>query len=97
MKPYCANRLTVVGRTKDIARFKTKYEPDYLGFALLETSRTRIAWQFETSQPPISEIIQLSTLWPSLVILLDYDRESRRRKGLVRAKAGETQHHLVCY
>jgi hypothetical protein len=97
VKPYCANRLTVVGRTKEIARFKTKYEPDYLGLALLENSRTRVAWQFETGEPPISEIIQLSTLWHSLVLLLDYDREDRRIKGLVRAKAGALQHHLVRY
>ncbi len=97
MKPYCANRLTVVGRTKEIARFKTKYEPDYLGLALLENSRTRAAWQFETGEPPLSEIVQISTAWPTLVFILEYDREDRRIKGLVRAKAGEMQHHIVRY
>jgi hypothetical protein len=101
MDPLCQNRLTVVGPKKDVARFENEFvrnpDPGLSSFELLEITATRVAWQFETAKPPLAFIKQASLDHPGLTLLLEYDREDRRVKGLAKAKEGRLRHHRVKY
>ena len=100
MSRRCYNRLTIVGQKVDLkvfdrntrwlARLGAHHYPD-----LLECSPTRHVWQFESDKPPPERLKRLSTRYPLLTFLLDYDWA--RRKGLVKARNGQITSHQVSY
>ncbi len=51
-------------------------------------SRSRYVSIFETDEPPLEPLRKLSRRWPRLVFLLDYEIESERTKGLLKAQTG---------
>ena len=102
MKPApCNSRLTIVGPASDLKRFDRK--SDWVREAgaryveLLEISPDRHSWQFETDEPPLKFLKSISARWSSLTVLLEYDWEDQRIKGLVKAKKGKLRHHRVKY
>jgi hypothetical protein len=64
---------------------------------LVQCSPTRHIWDFNTDQPPVTELEQLSQTLPKLTFLLDYEDERRRIKGLAKAKGGTAVHHQFRY
>ena len=94
-------RLTVLGPAKSLRaltarrvlrRFKARF-PE-----LLEHSKTRIAWQFETaSSLLLIEVKALSRANPALTFLIEYEQEERRTKGLGICKRGKLSHCLLHY
>jgi hypothetical protein len=98
---YCSNRLTIVGPAKDLNKFYR--DERWLTVAgarhleLLEHSRERHAWQFETDAKPPVYLCVISRQWQSLTFLLDYDCEVQRLKGLVKARNGRLRHCRVSY
>ena len=97
----CVNRLTVIGPERERRRFARHSDwdqvlhPVYLD--LLEQSRDRHAWQFNTIQPPLDPLRELSRQWNELTFLLDYDQEDKRWRGLAKARAGTLNHHRIRY
>jgi len=91
----CFNRLLVIGPGDVLARFvdsswENRLQARYSEW--LEHSRTRAACQFETTgKPPLIELTSLSSRWPNLVFLLDWEVEQERRKGLAKAKGGQLE------
>jgi len=64
---------------------------------LLESSPGRFSCHFETKTPPLDSLKRLSRRWPGLVLLLDYEVEAERIKGLAKAKAGILESHQIQY
>ena len=97
----CINRLTVTGSGKDLKRWEAG--GDWIQAAggkyseLLEHSARRQAWQFETAAPPLEYFKHLSTQWPRLIFIVEYDEQGRRVKGLAKMKAGKLEHYCVRY
>jgi len=95
------NRLTVVGQAGDLKQFDRNVEwTADLGaryVELLENSADRHSWQFETEEPPLKFLKTLSSRWPFLTFLLDYEWEEKRIKGLAKAKAGRLKNYSVIY
>ncbi|MGH7972622.1 MAG: hypothetical protein ACREIC_28245 [Limisphaerales bacterium] len=54
----------------------------------MENAPGRHVCSFETDEPPLEPLRNLSRRWPGLVFLLDYDSEEQRVKGLAKARAG---------
>lgn len=101
MNTYNQNRLTIIGPAKDLNRFyRDKHWLTVAGarhLDLLEHSRARHAWQFETDPGPPVYLRVLSRQWHTLTFLLDYDCEVQRLKGLVKARNGRLRHCRVSY
>ncbi len=95
------DRLTVVGSASDLKQFGREEEwtaeSGLRHVELLEHSTDRLAWQFETDEPPLKFLKTLSRRWRSLTFLLDYDWEDKRIKGLAKAKAGRLRNYSVTY
>jgi len=100
MDAYCQNRLTVVGRAKDLRAFYRDEKWMAAAVArhidLLEHSPRRHAWQFDTNRPPLAFLRTISRQWP-LTFLLDYDCEDEHFKGLAKAKNGRLRHYQISY
>ena len=97
---WCINRLTAIGSKRQVQLFRKGTWATPLGARhceLLETSPTRFACQFETQAPPLESLTELSRRLPRLTLLLDYDGESRRIKGLAKANGGKLVHYRVVY
>ena len=92
MKPYCQQRLLVVGPTADLKPFDWPDIPGATDVELLEQSPTRRSWQFVTEAPGLQFLRVLSRQWPRLTFFLDYDCEDQRLKGLIRARSGRVRH-----
>ena len=99
MNSWCHNRLTIIGRARDLQPFDEKGRwPRKLSarhIEWLEFSPTRHVWQFETKQPPLESLKGLSIHWPKLTFLLEYD--CQHRKGLTKARNGRITCHQVSY
>jgi len=101
MDTYNQNRLTIIGPARDLNKFDR--DERWLTVAgarhleLLEHSRERHAWQFETDAGPPEFLRVLSRQWQNLTFLLDYDCEVQRLKGLVKARNGRLRHYRVSY
>jgi hypothetical protein len=95
------NRLTVVGPASDLKQFDRNVEwTADLGarhVELLENSADRHSWQFETDEPPLKFLRNISRSRRSLTFLLEYDWEESRIKGLAKAKAGRLMNYSVTY
>jgi hypothetical protein len=98
---YCTNRLTVVGPATELSAFDENISLEAeLGARhadILENSASRLAWQFETDTPPLEPMKRLSSRHPLLTLLLDYDQQDARIKGLAKARKGRLSHHQVSY
>lgn len=53
--------------------------------------------QFETSTAPVAQLKKLSRRWKRITLLLDYEHETHRIKGLAKAKAGKVEHCEIGY
>jgi hypothetical protein len=60
-------------------------------------SPTRHVCEFFTSIPVVDALERLSRHWPKTTLLLDYDDERNRVKGVAKAKAGQTEHYQFRY
>jgi hypothetical protein len=92
-------RLTIIGPKKLVTAFG-----DDVGwistFAALHVewlrlSPTRHVCEFSTRLPPVTQLDEVSRPWRTLTLLLDYEDEKNRIKGL--AKGGTDQHHWLRY
>jgi hypothetical protein len=63
----------------------------------LELAAERHVCQFETELPPVKGLRKVSRRWPQLTLLLDYEDEGNRIKGLAKAKAGQVEHCELAY
>ena len=91
MEKRCLNRLTVLGSKEAIQRFfRSSWEKPLGGryFELMENLPRRFLCLFETDKPPLEPLKRVSLRRPELVLLLDYEVEGHRIKGLVKAQGG---------
>jgi hypothetical protein len=96
----CNNRLLLVGPSRALCRFARSPWPRRARARFLdplEASSGRLAWQFETDQPPLRYLTIASRHWPALTFLLDYEIEREGIKGLARARRGELADCLIHY
>lgn len=63
----------------------------------MELSPTRHVCEFSTNLPPVTQLEKVSHCWLRLTLLLDYEDETHRIKGLAKAKAGAAEHHWFRY
>jgi hypothetical protein len=100
-KQVCNNRLTIVGPRAEVKAFsESSWEVavEAKHVELLEASPNRMAWQFETeAKPPLIWLLEISSRWPSLTFVLDYEQEKARFKGLAKAKGGAVEHYRIKY
>ena len=95
MEILCHNRLVVLGSAETLKRFEQhsrweqRLQAKYT--ELYEHSRQRICWWFDTAEPPVAAVRQLSAAWPRLVFILICDFEQSRQAGLAIAKGGKIQ------
>ena len=101
MTGCCVNRLTVVGPSAALKPFDENVSLETeLGARhadLLELSATRLAWQFESDIPPLEALKRLSIRHSLLTLLLDYEQEDQRIKGLAKANVGRLERYQVSY
>ena len=94
------NRLTVFAPQKQLRNFiKSRWERRLRGrfWELRENMRTRVGWQFETESSPIPAIEALSRRWPKMVLIIEWDNETKRTLGLAKAKSGKLEQLEVRY
>ena len=94
------NQLTVFAPQKQLQKFvKSHWERRLHGrfWELRENMRTRVSWQFETQSSPILSVAALSRRWPKLVLVLQWENETKRRMGLAKARAGRLEQFQVRY
>jgi hypothetical protein len=99
-KVWAENRLLVVGSNSEVQLFRTSNWNRRLRGRfgeLIENTRGRFNWAFVTEAPPIESLTRLSKRWPQLVLILDYEVQRERLKGLAKAKAGKLQHYHINY
>jgi hypothetical protein len=63
----------------------------------LELTAKRHVCQFETEWPPVERLRKVSRRWSRPTLLLDYEHEKNRIKGLAKAKAGRVEHCEFSY
>ncbi len=94
------HRLTVVGPERQVQRFMNSKWDRRLSARygeLIESCAGRFVCSFETEESPLDGLRALSQRWPDLVLLLEYEIESKRAKGLVKAKDGLLELHRTEY
>jgi hypothetical protein len=95
MDNRCINRLTVLGSEEQVQRFlKSKWDQRLSAryCEWLENFPRRVVCFFETDEPPMESLRKISRRRPELVLILDYEVESQRIKGLAKAQAGRIAH-----
>jgi hypothetical protein len=100
MAKLCHDRLVVLGSQAQVQRFQASNWNQALRAwhgELLENSPRRFACQFDTEGSPLEPLRRLSRRWPQLVLLLDYEMEPKRIKGLAKARAGQLEHWETNY
>lgn len=98
--PRTSNRLTVLGPKRQVQRFINSKWDRRMGARygeLIESSAGRFVCSFETDESPLEGLRALSQRWPDLVLLLDYEIEAKRAKGLLKAKDGLLELHQTEY
>ena len=94
------NRLTVMGRRREVTAFQRSHWLTQIQGRChdpLELSPTRYACQFETDTDPLPFLQKLSRQQPGLVLLLEYEVESERVKGLAKVKNGQVSRRELRY
>jgi hypothetical protein len=92
------NRLTVFAPQRELRRFlRSPWDRSLSGrfWELQENMRTRVGWQFETQSSPIPSMEALSRRWPKVVLVLQWENETKRRIGLAKARAGHLEQFEV--
>ena len=92
------NRLTVFGPNRELKKFlRSRWKKRLRGrfWLLQESLRTRFGCQFETEASPIPSLEALSRIWPHVVLILEFENETRRVIGLAKAKAGKLEQFQV--
>ena len=92
MDNRCINRLTVLGSKEHVQRFlKSKWERRLSAryCEWMENFPRRVVCLFETDEPPLASLRKISRRRPHLVLLLDYEIERLRIKGLAKANKGK--------
>ena len=100
MSDRCDCRLTVLGTKPDVQRFQGSRWEQRLGARYVEPlqfSPHRFVVQFEADSRGPRRLQVLSQRSPRLVFLMDYEVTRRRRKGLIRAVAGQLEHYTIRY
>ena len=95
MNKWCNNRLTVLGAKEQVQRFfKSKWDRGLHARygEWMENFPRRVVCLFETDEPPLESLRRLSGRFPQLSLLLDWEVEGERIKGLVKAQAGSIAH-----
>jgi hypothetical protein len=95
MNKWCNNRLTVLGAKEQVQRFLSSKWDRRLGARYgewIENFPRRVVCLFETDEPPLASLRRLSRRHPQLILLLDWEVERERIKGLVKAQAGSITH-----
>ena len=92
MDNRCINRLTVLGSKEQVQGFlKSKWgvrlRARYCEW--MENFPRRVVCLFETDEPPLARLSGLSQRWPRLTLLMDYEAERQRIKGLAKANKGK--------
>ncbi len=98
--PRTCIRLTVLGPKRQVQRFIDSKWDRRLSARyreLIETSAGRFVCSLETDESPLDGRRALSQRWPDLVLLLDYEIEGKRAKGLLKAKDGLIELHQTEY
>ena len=95
MDNRCINRMTVLGSKEQVQRFlKSKWErrlhARYCEW--IENFPCRVVCLFETDDPPLESLSKLSRGWPQLTLMVDYEIERQRIKGLAKTQEGQTSH-----
>ncbi len=94
------NHLTVFAPQKELRTFLKRHWKRSLGgrfWELRENMRTRVGWQFETPSSPIPSVQALSLRWPKLVLVLQWENETKRRMGLAKSKGGRLEEFEARY
>ncbi len=100
MDKWCNNRLTVIGPKASLQRFlKSNWDQRLPAryTELMENSPQRFACHFETEELPLEALRRLSGHWVKLLLLLDYEVEAERTKGLAKASTGRLEHWETRY
>jgi hypothetical protein len=90
----CSNRLTVVGSKHLVTKFqKGRWTSHFKARFIepLEWSAGRFVCQFETDAVPLTALKSTSRRSSKIVLMLDYENEEKRTKGLVKAKNGKIE------
>ena len=94
-------RLTLVGSKRTVASFAASSGwIKTLGarhIDWLQLCPGRHVCQFETECPPVGPLRRVSRTWSRLTLLLDYEEETGRTKGLAKAKDGQVEHCEIGY
>jgi hypothetical protein len=94
-------RLTVLDSKRKVALFaknpgwKKTMNARHLDW--LQLSPGRYVCLFDTELQPVERLRKLSRRWAQLTLLLDYEDEKNRIKGLAKAKAGQVEHCEIAY
>jgi hypothetical protein len=94
-------RLTLVGSARAVADFcnstgwSSTMAARYIDW--LQLSPGRHVCQFVTDKAPVTQLQKISRRWTRLILLLDFEDEENRIKGLAKAKAGEIEHRKINY
>jgi len=94
------NLITVFAPQKELRKFVKRHWKRKLSgrfWELRENMRTRVSWQFETESSPLSSVEALSRRWPKLVLVLQWENETKRRMGLAKARSGKLEQFGVRY
>lgn len=94
------NQLTVFAPQKQLRQLlKSHWERSLSGrfWELRENMRTRVGWQFETESSPIPAVEVLSRRWPKVVLVIQWENETKRRIGLAKTRAGRLEQFEVRY
>lgn len=88
-------RLTVVGEPYELEDFHQHAPVPGRFPEWVELSDERVLFQFECVEEPISEVVEMSRLWPTLVLMMDSYSFARRTKGLVIVHNGAVEQFHV--
>ena|SRR6266404_2485086 len=94
------NRLTVIGAKRQVRLFERSSWAKTFGgryYELLESSSGRFMCQFVTAGSPLDRLKLLSGRWERVVLLLDFEDEQSRIKGLTKAQGGKADHCEISY
>ena len=93
-------RLTLVGSERAVTAFSNSRWERTLGarhIDWLQLSPGRHVCQFDMALPPVTQLEEVSRRWTKLTLLLDYEEEHQRLKGLAKARGGQAEHHWFRY
>jgi hypothetical protein len=94
------NRLTALGSQRALKSFeKSDLFSSLLGKypELYYADKTRHTWWFPSARVERRELMVISVQWPQLVLLLEFDNETRREMGIIKAVQGRVEQCQFTY